>query len=117
MRFSWTRYGCAALPGAWVHRLTGANPLASLPHVEDETSVKAVLDDAGGMAALWGRQIAGIGRRCSVAAGAIGIAAMPDGMEMGGVVSENRWVFLTEHGIRAMPIPPHRVIATWCVHG
>lgn len=117
MRFSWSRYGCAALPAAWVQQLTGVDPLATLPNVNDETGVAGVLSDAGGMAALWDRQIAEIGQRCPLAMGAIGIATMPDGMEMGGVVSETRWIFLTESGIRAMLIPPHRVVATWGPYG
>ncbi|HVH49968.1 MAG TPA: hypothetical protein VM760_08860 [Sphingomicrobium sp.] len=117
MRFSWECFGCAALPAQWVERVTGKDPFAGMPECRTEAEVNEAVASSGGMLALWDRQLAGIARRTIPQVGAVGLAQLPDGMQMAGIVSDTRWVFLTEQGIRAMPIQPQRVIATWCIRG
>lgn len=117
MRFSWEQFGCAAMPAKWVGFITGKDPFAGMPECHTEADVNEAVAENGGMLALWDRQLGGIARRTIPEVGAVGLAQLPDGMEMAGIVSDTRWIFLTEQGIRAMPIAPARVIATWCIHG
>lgn len=116
-RFQWERFGCAALPIDWIAQQTGRAPNEGLPRCTTEEEVQAVIDGAGGMVALWDRQLLGLATRSRPVAGAIGIVKMPDGMELGGIVSDQRWVFLMPQGVRAMPVSPSRIMATWCANG
>lgn len=115
-RFSWARYGCAALPAAWAAFRNGGDAFAGLPPCETQGEVERIIAEAGGMVPLFDRQLRGMADKHVLHVGAIGVAHLPEGV-MAGIVSETRWVFLIETGLRAMPVAPHRVAATWVVHG
>lgn len=116
-RFEWGVHDCCTFAARWIEIQTGRDPMATFPPYSSEAEAGWFVQNAGGLAALWERQLAGIASQCGPCVGSIGIVRTPDGHELGGIRSEERWVFLTDAGIKAMTVPPERVIAAWCAHG
>lgn len=116
-RFQWGVHDCCTFAAQWIERLTGRNPMADIPIYASDAEAEDFIAGAGGLVELWSGVLEGYAVPCEPIRGSIGIVRMANGHEIGGIRSEERWVFLTDAGIKAMTIPSERVIAAWCVHG
>ena len=115
LRHEWGVNDCCTFPAGWIACQTGGNPMAAASYAS-EAEANAMVAGAGGMVALWSTWLAGHAERCPIEAGAIGVVSFPFG-ELGGIYSGERWVFLGERGIHALPVPDDRVLATWRARG
>lgn len=113
LRHEWGVNDCCTFPAGWIERQTGRNPMASARYAT-EAEAYAMVKQAGGMVALWGEWLAGHANPSPVVPECIGVISFPFG-ELGGIYSGERWVFLGERGIKALPVPADRVLAAW--HG
>lgn len=116
-RFEWGKFDCATFCAGWIEAQTGAALIADFPPYASEAEAENLICEAGGLIELWETRLQGVARRCLPRAGSVGVVELGEYLTIGGICSSERWVFLTSQGIRAVRVPPERVIAAWCVHG
>jgi hypothetical protein len=119
--FDYGHQDCCTFPADWVLLRRGVDPMANLRgRYASEEEAQEIIEDAGGLVAIWTRELdaAGIGSVATAREGDIGVIAVigEHGLTAnGGIFTGKRWAFLAPRGLFASSIEPAHVMKVWRV--
>lgn len=117
--FKWGEHDCCTFCANWAAICTQSDILDWWKGAYDnELDALNLIHENGGLYAIFSNQLGKHGREVATPdAGCIGLMKTK-GQKVGAIFSGERWIVLSEKGIRAFPHKPNMVSAMWAInHG